>query len=58
MEAASRKGSPQEAAGKLEPRWAKAILLGLVPLTLEIYAWDGQRALRARDVRRTTEGER
>ena len=30
-----RKGSRQEAAGKLEPRWAKAVFLGLVPLTPE-----------------------
>ena len=40
----ARKGSRQEAAGKLEPRWAKAVFWGLVPRTPEFYVWDGQRA--------------
>ena len=44
--------------GKLRVRWGKAIFLGMVPMSTEVYLWDGARVVKARGIRRTNEQDR
>ena len=55
---AQKKNVRREERGKLNPRWSKAIYLGLVPMSTEVFLWDGERITKARGIRRTAGQDR
>ena len=47
-----KKNVPREHRGKLRSRWRRAVYLGMVPMTAEMYVWDGTEVKKVRGVRR------